>query len=68
MTPLLLSVNPFTTLGNQIFDFIIGLGDTDGSKLLHFDADFLNNNNSEISGWVFLLSYVHFYSVSPILG
>ena len=51
--------NPFFRFIDKIFDLIFIICNTNRSKLLHLATDFLNNNNSDIAGWIFLFADKH---------
>ena len=51
--------NPFLCFIDKIFDLIFTICNTNRCKFLHLATDFLNNNNSDIAGWIFLFAYKH---------
>ncbi len=59
MTPGFFLGNPFFRFIDKIFDLIFITCNTNCDKFLHLATDFLNNNNSDIAGWIFLFADKH---------
>ena len=51
--------NPFFCIFDKIFDLIFIIRDTNCGKFLHLATDFLNNNNSDVAGWISLFTDKH---------